>query len=256
MLFPVHPRTRDRLRSAGLWDELSALPGARLVDPLPYAAMLRALAACAVAVTDSGGLQEEASYLGVPVVVHAPHDPALGRCRDRRRRAVPASTPRACSRRSTELTDARRAGPGRRPAVSRTATAARRRTSSRLLADDDLRALLTPREPELASGPFSVASRAWPCADLPVRGGAASTSTTRCSRRRSGWPAPGAAVADRAAAAGLDGAALHRVLARIAAEGSDRGGIIDRALAAIGVHPRPSRRLPSSPRSAGTRRTA
>jgi putative hydrolase of the HAD superfamily len=48
-----------------------------------------------------------------------------------------------------------------------------------------------------------------------------------------------AAVADRAGALGLDGAALGRVLTRVAAEGSDRGGIIDRALVAIGVHPEP-----------------
>jgi len=48
VLFPVHPRTRDRLRAAGLWDELSALPGARLVDPLPYAEMLGALSASTV----------------------------------------------------------------------------------------------------------------------------------------------------------------------------------------------------------------
>jgi putative hydrolase of the HAD superfamily len=47
------------------------------------------------------------------------------------------------------------------------------------------------------------------------------------------------AVADRAATLGLDGAALHSVVVRIAAEGSDRGGIIDRALVALGVQPGP-----------------
>jgi putative hydrolase of the HAD superfamily len=44
-----------------------------------------------------------------------------------------------------------------------------------------------------------------------------------------------AAVADRASALGLDGPALLPALLRVAAEGSDRGGIIDRALAAVGV---------------------
>lgn len=48
-----------------------------------------------------------------------------------------------------------------------------------------------------------------------------------------------AAVADRASWLGLDGAALLPVLARVAAEGSDRGGIIDRALVATGVPPAP-----------------
>ena len=46
-----------------------------------------------------------------------------------------------------------------------------------------------------------------------------------------------AAVADRGADLGLDRAPLLRALVRTAAEGSDRGGIIDRALAAVGVPP-------------------
>ena len=69
VLFPVHPRTRDRLRTAGRWDELDSAPGVRLVEPLGYVELLRALAASRLVVTDSGGIQEEASYLGVPVVV-------------------------------------------------------------------------------------------------------------------------------------------------------------------------------------------
>jgi HAD superfamily hydrolase (TIGR01509 family) len=47
------------------------------------------------------------------------------------------------------------------------------------------------------------------------------------------------AVSDRADALGLDGAALRGHLVRVAAQGSDRGGIIDQALVAIGVHPEP-----------------
>jgi FMN phosphatase YigB (HAD superfamily) len=47
------------------------------------------------------------------------------------------------------------------------------------------------------------------------------------------------AVSDRADVLGLDGAALHGQLMHIAAQGSDRGGIIDRALVAIGAHPEP-----------------
>ncbi|GGK03185.1 UDP-N-acetylglucosamine 2-epimerase (non-hydrolyzing) [Pilimelia anulata] len=67
--FPLHPRTADRLRATGLLDRLAGLPGVALVDPLPYDALLGALAGARVAVTDSGGIQEEAAYLGVPVVV-------------------------------------------------------------------------------------------------------------------------------------------------------------------------------------------
>ncbi len=67
--FPVHPRTEGRLRDAGLYDTLAATPGVELTAPLPYRAMLDALAGARLVVTDSGGLQEEASWLGVPVVV-------------------------------------------------------------------------------------------------------------------------------------------------------------------------------------------
>ena len=66
--FPVHPRTRGRLASLGL-DETLRQAGVELTAPLAYDAMLRATAGSRVVVTDSGGLQEEASWLGVPVVV-------------------------------------------------------------------------------------------------------------------------------------------------------------------------------------------
>jgi UDP-N-acetylglucosamine 2-epimerase (non-hydrolysing) len=66
--FPAHPRTRDRLSAAGL---LGALvdAGIQVAAPLPYREMLTALASARVVVTDSGGLQEEAAWFGVPVVV-------------------------------------------------------------------------------------------------------------------------------------------------------------------------------------------
>lgn len=67
--FPVHPRTADRLRTARLDRVLAAAPGVELTDPLPYRELLDVLAASRVVVTDSGGIQEEASWLGVPAVV-------------------------------------------------------------------------------------------------------------------------------------------------------------------------------------------
>jgi UDP-N-acetylglucosamine 2-epimerase (non-hydrolysing) len=69
VLFPVHPRTANRLREHRLTDELSAMRGVTLGVPLPYQELLGALASSRLVVTDSGGLQEEASYFGVPVVV-------------------------------------------------------------------------------------------------------------------------------------------------------------------------------------------
>jgi UDP-N-acetylglucosamine 2-epimerase (non-hydrolysing) len=66
--FPMHPRTLDRLGAFGLLDQLSHR-ALNVVEPLDHPTMLRLLASASLAVTDSGGLQEETSWLGVPVVV-------------------------------------------------------------------------------------------------------------------------------------------------------------------------------------------
>lgn len=68
VVFPVHPRTEDRLAAAGLRADLD-VPGISTPGPLPYGEMLDALAGARLVVTDSGGLQEEASWLGLPTVV-------------------------------------------------------------------------------------------------------------------------------------------------------------------------------------------
>lgn len=61
VVFPVHPRTRERLRASRL-----ALPGVTLVEPLGYLEMLALVDAAHAVITDSGGLQEETTVLGVP----------------------------------------------------------------------------------------------------------------------------------------------------------------------------------------------
>ncbi len=61
VLFPVHPRTRARLEERGLIPER-----VRLIDPLPYTSFLSLEAGAAGVVTDSGGVQEETTALGVP----------------------------------------------------------------------------------------------------------------------------------------------------------------------------------------------
>ena len=66
--FPVHPRTAARLSAAGLDAELDH-PSVTLTAPMDYDKLLITLASSRLAVTDSGGIQEEAAYLGVPVVV-------------------------------------------------------------------------------------------------------------------------------------------------------------------------------------------
>jgi UDP-N-acetylglucosamine 2-epimerase (non-hydrolysing)/UDP-GlcNAc3NAcA epimerase len=68
ILFPVHPRTRARLRAAGVEAALAEIPGVRLTDPLPYAAFSALLCQARAVLTDSGGVQKEAYLAGVPCV--------------------------------------------------------------------------------------------------------------------------------------------------------------------------------------------
>jgi UDP-N-acetylglucosamine 2-epimerase (non-hydrolysing) len=66
VVFPVHPRTVDRLKGAGLYDRLAAARGVRLTPPLGYLEFLHLMDKAGVVLTDSGGIQEETTYLGVP----------------------------------------------------------------------------------------------------------------------------------------------------------------------------------------------
>jgi UDP-GlcNAc3NAcA epimerase len=66
LVFPVHPRTRERLRAAGLESALSEGGQVRLAEPLPYAAFAALLAQSRAVLTDSGGVQKEAYLAGVP----------------------------------------------------------------------------------------------------------------------------------------------------------------------------------------------
>jgi UDP-N-acetylglucosamine 2-epimerase (non-hydrolysing) len=72
--FPVHPRTRARLLDSGDWARLQQ-SSVRLFPPLPFDGMIELVATARVVVSDSGGLQEEAAWLGVPVVVLRPSTP-------------------------------------------------------------------------------------------------------------------------------------------------------------------------------------
>jgi UDP-N-acetylglucosamine 2-epimerase (non-hydrolysing) len=61
VVFPVHPRTRQRISQLGI--DVERL---RLLPPLPYIEFLALQSRAAVVITDSGGIQEETTYLGVP----------------------------------------------------------------------------------------------------------------------------------------------------------------------------------------------
>jgi UDP-N-acetylglucosamine 2-epimerase (non-hydrolysing) len=64
LVFPVHPRTRQKLKDAGL--DLAARGGFVLCDPLRYLDFLALMDRAKVLLTDSGGVQEEACVVGVP----------------------------------------------------------------------------------------------------------------------------------------------------------------------------------------------
>ena len=65
ILLPLHPRTRDRVHSFGLDSLLAPL---RVMDPLGYTEMLGLQSEAAAVLTDSGGIQEESTVLGIPCV--------------------------------------------------------------------------------------------------------------------------------------------------------------------------------------------
>jgi UDP-N-acetylglucosamine 2-epimerase (non-hydrolysing) len=68
LVFPVHPRTREQLAAAGL-----APSSLRLVEPLGYVDFLALQRAATLVITDSGGVQEETTYLGVPCFTVRPN---------------------------------------------------------------------------------------------------------------------------------------------------------------------------------------
>jgi UDP-N-acetylglucosamine 2-epimerase (non-hydrolysing) len=68
IVFPVHPRTRQRITEFGIDSQ-----NLRLLDPLPYIEFLSLQTRAAVVITDSGGIQEETTYLGVPCLTLRPN---------------------------------------------------------------------------------------------------------------------------------------------------------------------------------------
>lgn len=66
VVFAVHPRTRQRLQEFGLENEIYDQPRICATKPLGYIDFMSLVTGCAIAITDSGGLQEETTYLGIP----------------------------------------------------------------------------------------------------------------------------------------------------------------------------------------------
>jgi UDP-N-acetylglucosamine 2-epimerase (non-hydrolysing) len=66
VVFPVHPRTRKTIAELGLSDRVASIKNLRLIDPLGYLDFLSLYSAARLVLTDSGGIQEETTALGIP----------------------------------------------------------------------------------------------------------------------------------------------------------------------------------------------
>jgi UDP-N-acetylglucosamine 2-epimerase (non-hydrolysing) len=104
VLFPVHPRTRDRIRALGA---RLASGGLRLLEPLGYLEMLGLVAGARLVITDSGCLQDEATFLGVPCLTVRPSTERPITCQHgtnrlvaARRETIVAAAERALARQS------------------------------------------------------------------------------------------------------------------------------------------------------------
>ena len=73
VVFPVHPRTAGRLQAAGLDGPLRRLPQLHLTEPLGYLEFLSLLPGSRLVLTDSGGVQEESTCLGISCLTLRPH---------------------------------------------------------------------------------------------------------------------------------------------------------------------------------------
>jgi UDP-N-acetylglucosamine 2-epimerase (non-hydrolysing) len=66
LLFPIHPRTVARAKDLGLSGRLDQTPGLRTIEPLGYDDFVTLMASARLVATDSGGIQEETTALGIP----------------------------------------------------------------------------------------------------------------------------------------------------------------------------------------------
>jgi len=66
LVWPVHPRARSRLQEFGMWGKLVEHSRIHMLDPLGYLAFINLMTSSKIAITDSGGLQEETTVLGIP----------------------------------------------------------------------------------------------------------------------------------------------------------------------------------------------
>jgi UDP-N-acetylglucosamine 2-epimerase (non-hydrolysing) len=73
VVFPMHPRTSGRLETFGLMPLLRSSARIILLEPLGYTEFMNLLVNARLVLTDSGGIQEETTYLGIPCLTLRPN---------------------------------------------------------------------------------------------------------------------------------------------------------------------------------------
>lgn len=68
VLFPIHPRTMKNIEKYGLKWKIEKLPGLKILEPQGYLEFLHLMENASLVITDSGGIQEETTYLNVPCI--------------------------------------------------------------------------------------------------------------------------------------------------------------------------------------------
>ncbi len=68
LIFPIHPRSQKMIDQLGLREKVEKMHNLRLTEPLGYLDFMRLLHNAKLVLTDSGGIQEETTYLGIPCI--------------------------------------------------------------------------------------------------------------------------------------------------------------------------------------------
>ena len=73
LVFPIHPRTVNKLKAFDLYDRLAQNTNVILTEPMDYFAFQKLIASCTFILTDSGGIQEESTFRRVPCLTLRPN---------------------------------------------------------------------------------------------------------------------------------------------------------------------------------------
>ena len=73
LIFPIHPRTRKNMDERKMISSLEATPNLILLNPLGYVEFMNLVFGAQLIITDSGGIQEETTYLGIPCLTLRPN---------------------------------------------------------------------------------------------------------------------------------------------------------------------------------------